>query len=146
MALCPGGGGTSLPPGHVSSNGSLANRSGGQCIAVVSDVPLHGHGMCTCGRPVHRHLRAPFFVTEPYRWSCGQGSPYQVGTTGGGLGGSHSTPPLDPHPFKNWAKSSSGPLGNQKCSLAPSAPISLEERVSSAPVAPLKHQHHRGRG
>ena len=48
-----------------------------------------------------------------------------------------------PPPKKNWAKFPSGPLANQKFSLAPLAPVNLDRKISSAP---LKTQHHQNWG
>ena len=62
--------GAPLFPSMCELNSYLTNRTGGYCTAVVSDVPLHGHGVCTCRWPARWHLRVPFFVTERYRWSC----------------------------------------------------------------------------
>ena len=72
-----------------------------------------------------------------------QGSFLQLNTTEGGRG-SHTTPPPAPPPLlKDWAKFSSGPSANQKFSLVPAAPNSLDQRFSSAP---LKTQHRAGGG
>ena len=67
----------------------------------------------------------------------------QPGTAGVGAGVGGGPPPFD---FKDWAKIFSGPSANQKFSLAPSAPITLDQRFLSAPSAPLKPQHHRKGG
>ena len=66
-----------------------------------------------------------------------QGFFEQLGITGGG-GSTPATPP--PPPEKSF---SSGPSANQTFSLAPWAPISLDQKFSSAP---LKTQHHAGEG
>ena len=55
-------------------------------------------------------------------------------------------PPQDPPLLKDWTKFSSGPLANQTFSLSPSAPVGLDQKLSSAPLAPLKPQHHGGGG
>ena len=60
----------------------------------------------------------------------------------------NSAPPgEEPHTKVIWAKFSSGPSANQKFSPTPSARVSLDQKFSSAPLAPLKNHHHwRGGG
>ena len=78
-----------------------------------------------------------------------KGSFQQLSTTGGW--GGVPTPPTPP-PWtqstpillKDWAKFSSGPLADQKSSLAPSAPITPSNKFFFSPLTPLKTQHHWG--
>ena len=58
------------------------------------------------------------------------------------MGGGDTTAPPPPPPPKDWAKFSAGPLANQQFALLPSAPIGLNPKISSAPLAPLLTQHH----
>ena len=84
------------------------------------------------------------------QWAGG-GAPINNSAPLGGGGGEvphHHTlpPPLDapvPPPKKVWATFFSGPLANQKFSLAPSVSIGLDQTFSSAP---LKTQHPRRGG
>ena len=64
---------------------------------------------------------------------------------GGGGGGVPHHPPTHhcPPPLKYWAKFSAGPSADQNISLAPSAPIGFDQKLS---LAPLKSQHHLGGG
>ena len=85
-----------------------------------------------------------------------QGSIQQLATTAAAAGGGGELPHHPPSPppltyppplLKDWSKFSSGPLANQKFSLAPLAPISLNQQFSSTPSASLNTQHHpRGGG
>ena len=100
------------------------------------------------------HRSSAFFSTWRGRGAGLLLTTWHHSVGGGGAGvvgdGSHTThpPPLDPPhtrpptPLKDWAKFSSGPSAGQQCSLAPSAPISLDQKMSSVPSAPLKTQHH----
>ena len=82
--------------------------------------------------------------------------PYQLGTTGGGggPGGGGQVPhhppgpthPPPPPPLKLLGPIFLRAFGRSKFSLALSASIGLDQRLSSAPLAPLKAQHHRGAG
>ena len=75
---------------------------------------------------------------------CGTGpSEFHVTTQHRLGGGGFQIPPPPKH---NWAKLCSALSANQKFSLAPSAPISLDQKFSSAPLPPLTTQHHRGGG
>ena len=76
--------------------------------------------------------RAPFNNSAPHRGAVGSHT-------------THPSPP-PPRPSKYWAKFPSGPSADQTFSLAPSAPIRLDQKFPSAPSAPPKTPHHRRGG
>ena len=69
-------------------------------------------------------------------------APFNTSAPFGGGGGGASPPP----PLKDWAKFSSWPSADPKFSLVPLAALTLDQNVSSAPLAPLKPQTTGGGG
>ena len=87
------------------------------------------------------------------------GCPYAVSWSPGLSGQEMRSPSPGPHRFRPRAPfNTSAPLGRgggaiflrtfgqSKLSLVPSVPVSLGQRFSSSPLAPLRTQHHRGGG
>ena len=91
---------------------------------------------------VHLHVaHLPALPPCPFNTAFLNAAP--LGMRGGGGGPTPPPPPSWSAPLSDWAKNFPGPLGNQNFSLAPLAPVSLGQKVSSAP---LKTQHHGGGG
>ena len=73
-------------------------------------------------------------------------APFSKSPPLGGEGGTPLTHPswTPPPPISCWAQCSSAPSANQNFSLAPSAPITLDQKFFSEPSRPLNTQHHLG--
>ena len=123
------------------------------CMSPASYCKPCGRGagsraaVCFCARgsvPASISVRLPVVRTIELH---GQ-RPRLLSTTGHPWGGGAGHPP--PPPLKDCLQRCGQifiqPSANQRFSLAPSAPISLDQKCSSRPSVPLKPQHHLGGG
>ena len=95
-------------------------------ILARQDLVIHCFQSTGC--PTPQRSQAGLLFTTRHHWERAPHHP--------------PTHPRPPGPLNDWAKYSSGPSACQNFSLAPLAPISLDQEYSSAPSVPLKTQHH----